>query len=1538
MPAAERYQQYELLRREDGSLWELGRGAMGITYKAYDTNLRFAVALKVINSAYLESDTARQRFLREARSAAGLRHPNVASVFNLGIDQGSYFYVMEFIDGETVEALVKRKGALEPVEALNIVLQVARALAVAAKQQLVHRDLKPSNLMLVDQEGETVVKVIDFGLAKVTKDDADDSGTLTVAGFVGTPHFASPEQVEEGEVDIRSDIYSLGATLYFVLTGQAPFSGSVGQIMSQHLYKPLPMEPLSRLPACVASLVQRMTEKDRNARPQTPQELQKAILACLDEIRTSSGTSPQIAGDAANAFETLDLTIGSSQPLAVGVTLLQTYKLVEELTESPNGRNFLAEDLVHRRRVSILVLSPEFLADAPSLTALREAVLQLRKAPHPMLREIYALETLSDRSFLVEEYVAGTTLLDLLRTRGELSAPEVIRLVKLLAPVVDHATSHGLQHIEITLSGIHLVERISSRSGLQSEVLRRPLTAWEPLNAKVDSIDFTFSPARLGTWAGMATRIQGTEDEGRRGSYVRSLSLLSYELLGGSRSRLDATGQYTPVATLTQEGNAVLRRGLVDEYKSASELANYLAATAGAARSPSPAAASTERSVTEAGQLAPPPVIPTDRAIKPKFKVPPWLLIVVVSLILLAGIGVYLMSNWAGQKPEIAALSVRTDPEGAIIRLDGKSPQVPPNTFTHVPFGAHQLSASLDSYEPVTQNIEVRPGMAPDIHLQLKPIQEIAALSVRTDPEGAIIRLDGKPPQVPPNTFTHVPLGAHQLSASLDSYEPVTQNIEVRPGMAPDIHLQLKPSQEIAALSVQTEPAGASVLLDGRLPQAAPNTFTHVPFGSHQLSATLNDYEPVTQNIQVRKGMDPQIRLQLKPIQEIAALSIQTEPAAASILLDGKPPQILPNTFTHVAFGTHRVSATLEDYEPIKQDIDVRKGMRPQIQLKLKPIQEIAALSVQTEPAGASILLDGKPPQILPNTFTHVPFGTHQLSAALEDYEPMKQDIDVRRGMKPQIQLKLKPIQEIAALSVQTEPEGASILLDGKPPQILPNTFTHVPFGTHQVSAALDDYEPMKQDIDVRRGMKPQIQLKLKPIQEIAALSIQTEPVGATILLDGKPPQVPPNKFTRVPYGSHQLSATLENFESITQDIQVRRGMNPEILLRLKEIQEIAALSIQTEPSGASVLLDGMPPQVAPATFVHVPFGPHHVSVSQDNYEPLQQEIQVRKGMSRIHLQLKQLQEIAALTIKTTPPEASILLDGKPPESSPNVFTHVPFGSHQLSATLDTYEPVKQDIDVYAGMSPEIQLQLKPIQDNGNQTLEVLLRDAQLGDSNSMIKLGLRYLKKGTPTDDAEGFKWLSQAYNPPNNNPKAGAYLGDCYLSGKGTRQDLQKADEIIMPLANQNVVPAMTLAGRILQYKAEVKRSEALRSTSPQLQKQLVAQANDLDRRARQWWERAEKDDWNAAAHLGKCYEEGWGGVPRSEEQAEKRYTAGVSHGNALSMFFYGLLIEKKPGRHSEAQSLISRAATAGIPSAIKWCKENSVAYGDRKSDEDR
>ena len=165
--AAQRFEHYELIKREDGTPVELGRGAMGVTYKAFDVDLRCTVTLKVISEKYLGDASAQLRFLREARAAASVRHPNVASVFYLGRTGGSYFYAMEFVEGETLEKLIKRSGRLEVKLALEISTQVAAGLAAVHKQKLVHRDIKPSNIMVSFEEGGAVTaKIIDLGLAK----------------------------------------------------------------------------------------------------------------------------------------------------------------------------------------------------------------------------------------------------------------------------------------------------------------------------------------------------------------------------------------------------------------------------------------------------------------------------------------------------------------------------------------------------------------------------------------------------------------------------------------------------------------------------------------------------------------------------------------------------------------------------------------------------------------------------------------------------------------------------------------------------------------------------------------------------------------------------------------------------------------------------------------------------------------------------------------------------------------------------------------------------------------------------------------------------------------------------------------------------------------------------------------------------------------------------------------------------------------------------------------------------------------------------
>ena len=248
--AAQRFEHYELAKGEDGKPVELGRGAMGVTYKAFDVDLHCPVTLKVVSERYLGDESARLRFLREARAAASVRHPNVASVFHLGRTGQNYFYAMEFVEGETLENLIKRSGRLDVKLALEIATQVAAGLAAVHKQKLVHRDIKPSNIMVSLEDGGAVTaKIIDLGLAKAVNEPGSQTAISMPGGFAGTPDFASPEQFAGVQVDIRSDLYSLGATLWKMLTGQTPFRGTSAELMYQHLHAPLAIRPTGRCAA-----------------------------------------------------------------------------------------------------------------------------------------------------------------------------------------------------------------------------------------------------------------------------------------------------------------------------------------------------------------------------------------------------------------------------------------------------------------------------------------------------------------------------------------------------------------------------------------------------------------------------------------------------------------------------------------------------------------------------------------------------------------------------------------------------------------------------------------------------------------------------------------------------------------------------------------------------------------------------------------------------------------------------------------------------------------------------------------------------------------------------------------------------------------------------------------------------------------------------------------------------------------------------------------------------------------------------------------
>src|SRR5213595_2243348 len=318
-PGPLKYAHFEVEVGADGFPVELGAGAMAITYRARDTVLNSEVALKVIDRSVAQNPGARSRFLREARAAANIHHPNVARVTYYGEQDGECFYAMELVKGETLDARVRRDGPMPLALALQVIEQAARALAAAEACGVVHRDIKPSNIMLEsDASGTPTVKLIDYGVAKVMRPQAEPGIEQTQAGFIGTPAFASPEQfagVEQLPIDTRSDIYSLGVTLWYLLAGRTPFVGRTIEEIRARQTSELPLEQLRNLhlPGQVITLLKSMLAPDPKDRPQSARELLSAVHSCYARFNPEARSRRrQLAmGGAALTFAIVAIALGT---------------------------------------------------------------------------------------------------------------------------------------------------------------------------------------------------------------------------------------------------------------------------------------------------------------------------------------------------------------------------------------------------------------------------------------------------------------------------------------------------------------------------------------------------------------------------------------------------------------------------------------------------------------------------------------------------------------------------------------------------------------------------------------------------------------------------------------------------------------------------------------------------------------------------------------------------------------------------------------------------------------------------------------------------------------------------------------------------------------------------------------------------------------------------------------------------------------------------------------------------------------------------
>jgi serine/threonine protein kinase/tetratricopeptide (TPR) repeat protein len=584
--AAARFGDFEILGAPDGRPIELGRGGMGVTYRARQVSMGGReVALKVINPTLMGDEGIRKRFLREAQIAGAIEHPNVALVYSRGQEGNSYFYAMQLVDGVDLDRYVKKHGPLSVFQALNVTGQAAAALEAARTKGLIHRDIKPSNIMAVeDRRSRLRIKLIDFGLAKNVGDANAPQSIVSGEQFIGTFAYASPEQCRQEELDTRSDVYSLGITLWFLLTGKTPFQGSPAEISGSHLFREPPFGNLPELPPPVIELVKSLLAKDPAERPQTPAELEDRVEEILRSLPADSGIQPSGIGSADTPVPASESDLGMQTLIgspvlssylapAAGQTRQERFHLVAEQREGVSGRLFRArEDRGGTtREVGLKFLHPSIVSDAENRKLLSEQFERVRSLSNDHLVAHYSLELDAQPPFLVREWLNGFSLSALLRWRQSVPVQELITLLAPLPALLDQLSEHSLALIEVGLGKIFLTFPPEVPSETFAVLAKRPPDGRRQAQLKLNPLSLRGLVTRSGSSDSDPTMLSTSRllaltqaKMGIRGkSSVQLLGQLIYELLSGRPYSVPDSGDYVPLTAINEFGNRLLRAALV---------------------------------------------------------------------------------------------------------------------------------------------------------------------------------------------------------------------------------------------------------------------------------------------------------------------------------------------------------------------------------------------------------------------------------------------------------------------------------------------------------------------------------------------------------------------------------------------------------------------------------------------------------------------------------------------------------------------------------------------------------------------------------------------------------------------------------------------------------------------------------------------------------------------------------------------------------------------------------------------------------------
>ena len=550
---------FEIETTPDGKPRLLGKGTFGQTFLARHSYLESPAAIKVISEKFLSQSRARERFLDEAKAVARLRHPHIAQVYDFGPVEDGLFYAMEFCAGGNLSEWMKTRGSLSAAQVIGLAQQVASALKCCHAAKFIHRDIKPANIMLASSDGPLIAKLIDFGLVQ-SEQTAQHEGQA--AHYIGTPLYASPEQLKEQDVDARTDLFSLGMTLWHLATGNAPDSGISSEIIASRLgndsYEPrIP----NSLPPPLRAIIARLVEKDRTRRFESASQLLDALNSAATEL-------------GASVFTDLQQVEGSSgrdhgKPEAHDTPPLQIETYVGSLGEDFHEPRVIGESITGKtyrawpktpgaQPIALHALDRSIAANPELLAKICAAAGKLAVIRPPGMLAVGAIRRYDDEVVIIMEAPPERDLISELLDRGKVTVANARGMFELIAATSDRLIQAGLPGVELGGSQIFV-----------SPSPQAPDTDWQPLLVP----RFLFKRDCIGNTLHAEEDAAATLDATTSGSGVPDyepgqFARLFYRIVAGRKLPEVASKSvagYVPVPELSEESNRILAQVVAGE-------------------------------------------------------------------------------------------------------------------------------------------------------------------------------------------------------------------------------------------------------------------------------------------------------------------------------------------------------------------------------------------------------------------------------------------------------------------------------------------------------------------------------------------------------------------------------------------------------------------------------------------------------------------------------------------------------------------------------------------------------------------------------------------------------------------------------------------------------------------------------------------------------------------------------------------------------------------------------------------------------------